>query len=158
MSTAARNRLLFHFLQKSNSATTTALGAATCVSLPCRYVSNKSSGREEGKYDGGRLNRKQFEFSGQSAPRVKDVPNSKQVHTSDRPFKHVVVPGKVTPRRPVPEHILRPPYADTPGGVVKSPAFEGPFEIKNAASIQGMREACALARKILDFAGTLVKV
>lgn len=75
----------------------------------------------------------------------------------DRPFKHVVVPGIISPRRPIPSHIACPSYANTDGRI-KPHAFEGPFEIKSAASIQGMREACALARKILDFAGTLVKV
>ena len=76
----------------------------------------------------------------------------------DRPFKHVVVPGAISPRRPIPPHIPCPAYANTEDGRVKPHAFEGPFEIKGATSIQGMREACALARKILDFAGTLVKV
>lgn len=103
---------------------------------------------------------KAFEFSNQKHEHkqhrnTEPINNSKSPY--DRPFKHIVVPGKISPRLPVPEEILLPTYAKT-DGKVKPYAFEGPFEIKGAKSIQAMRESCALARKILDFAGTLVKV
>ncbi len=93
--------------------------------------------------------------------RASDNNNNKKGHEGGfanygRPYKHIVVPGKMTPRRAVPPNIQKPYYAIT--GTAREDAFEGPFERKSATSIKAMRESCALARKILDFAGTLVKV
>jgi hypothetical protein len=105
----------------------------------------------------GKPTRKTFEFSdAQKQHRVKETKEVEKQY--DRPFKHVVVPGRISPVRPVPDHIKKPEYATIAGGRVKAVAVEGPFEIKGAKSIEAMRASCALARKILDFAGTLVKV
>ncbi|SPT17553.1 unnamed protein product [Triticum aestivum] len=61
--------------------------------------------------------------------------------------------GKVYPKLPVPEHIPRPSYvgANIPQEL---PAVR---QIHNADGIAGMRAACKLAARLLDFAGTLVK-
>jgi hypothetical protein len=110
--------------------------------------------------DGAKPIGKMFQFANHKQHQHKDRPTTPTTNPNvpyDRPFKHVVVPGKISPRLPVPDNILKPAYA-TGDGRIKPHAYEGPFEIKSAKSIQGMRESCALARKILDFAGTLVKV
>ena len=115
----------------------------------------------QARHYGGASSKLHYASSNKQSYNSSNNHNNKPQHAYknyDRPFKHVVVPGAISPRRPIPPHIPCPTYANTEDGRVKPHAFEGPFEIKGAASIQGMREACALARKILDFAGTLVKV
>ena len=53
-----------------------------------------------------------------------------------------VQPAAVSPRRPVPAHIVRPEYVDKP-----APArFEG-SEVKDAETIERMRAACRLAAR-----------
>lgn len=68
-------------------------------------------------------------------------------------------PGKVSPIRPVPSQIKKPPYAANLN--YTPPEFGSLFEnirIHNQESIQKMRESCKLARKILDYCGKLIKV
>lgn len=66
----------------------------------------------------------------------------------------IVKPGKVSAARTVPAHISRPPYAET--GKVP-PASDG-IEIKTAAQIDGMRNACKLARHVLEKVGRVIRV
>jgi len=73
---------------------------------------------------------------------------------SKRPFKHVVIGGKISPKQHVPEHIACPPYAHT-GKVFEHDIF-GPFPVKEEHEIEGIRRSCQLARRILDYAGSLV--
>ena len=59
-----------------------------------------------------------------------------------------IVPGTVSPRRPVPAHIPRPEYVDQP-----APApFEG-SEVKDADTIERMRVAGRLAAQALQLVG-----
>ncbi|CAA0840944.1 Methionine aminopeptidase 1D-chloroplastic/mitochondrial [Striga hermonthica] len=62
-------------------------------------------------------------------------------------------PGKVSPRRPVPSHIQRPPYVDSeiPPGIGSKP------EIHDEKGIECMRASGKLAAQVLQHAGTLVK-
>ena len=55
-----------------------------------------------------------------------------------------VVPGTLSPRRPVPAHIARPEYVDAP-----APARFTGSEVKDAATIAAMREACRLAARAM---------
>ncbi len=73
---------------------------------------------------------------------------SEQVAVSDPPVR----PGLVGPRRMVPRHIPRPPYALTgdPGLVVSAP-------VRTSSEIAAMRRAGQLAAEVLLFAGKLVK-
>ncbi|WP_420639186.1 type I methionyl aminopeptidase [Candidatus Poriferisocius sp.] len=66
---------------------------------------------------------------------------------SDPPVR----PGLVGPRRRVPRHIPRPPYARTgePGPAVSAP-------VRSAAEIAAMRRAGQMAAEVLLFAGRLV--
>lgn len=68
--------------------------------------------------------------------------------------RKVVGLGKVTPKRSVPSSIVRPPYVFNPptdyGEMPPLPPMTKEDELK-------MRAACKLARKVLDFAGTLVR-
>jgi methionyl aminopeptidase len=62
-----------------------------------------------------------------------------------------VVPGTISPRRPVPASIVRPEYVDKPG-----PApFTGP-EVKDADTIERMRVACRLAAQARELVGAHV--
>lgn len=63
-------------------------------------------------------------------------------------------PGKVSPSRPVPSHIPRPPYVNSrkPPGIGSKP------EIHDEKGIECMRASGKLAAQVLQYAGTLVKV
>ncbi|KAL5677998.1 hypothetical protein ACJX0J_014129, partial [Zea mays] len=60
--------------------------------------------------------------------------------------------GKVSPQLPVPGHIPRPSYVGAKG---LPELCKG--QLHDAQGITGMRAACKLAARVLDFAGTLVK-
>lgn len=78
-------------------------------------------------------------------------------------------PGRITPRRAVPSHILRPDYADRADGV--SPAEEKDrgskvkvYNIqalhdseKHTAEIQRVKTVCRLSREVLDIATAAVR-
>ncbi|XP_024316774.1 methionine aminopeptidase 1B, chloroplastic isoform X2 [Brachypodium distachyon] len=61
--------------------------------------------------------------------------------------------GKVYPQLAVPEHIPRPSYV----GGKRPQELPAIRQIHNAEGITGMKAACKLAARVLDFAGTLVK-
>nr|CAD1819216.1 unnamed protein product [Ananas comosus var. bracteatus] len=61
--------------------------------------------------------------------------------------------GKVSGPLVVPEHIPRPSYV----GSNEMPELFGEHQIHDAEGIAGMRAACELAARVLDFAGTLVR-
>lgn len=62
--------------------------------------------------------------------------------------------GKISPQLPVPEHIPRPSYV----GSNRPQELSSVRQIHSAEGIAGMRAACKLAARALDFAGTLIKV
>lgn len=62
--------------------------------------------------------------------------------------------GRVSPRLPVPDHIPKPPYVDS--GVL--PEISSENQIHDSEGIARMRAACELAARVLDYAGTLVRV
>ncbi|KAK6485075.1 methionine aminopeptidase 1D [Huso huso] len=66
----------------------------------------------------------------------------------------VVKPATVGPAYPTPEHIMKPDYVTT--GIV--PDWGDYIEIKDEDQIQGLRQACQLARRILLLAGKSLKV
>lgn len=79
--------------------------------------------------------------------------------TFENPPTHfsIVVPGKVSPQirwDEIPKEVSLPPYAKSASPL---PSTETP-EIKDAETIEKMRESCRLARKVLDSAGELVRV
>ncbi|KAK1279536.1 hypothetical protein QJS04_geneDACA003089 [Acorus gramineus] len=61
--------------------------------------------------------------------------------------------GKVSGRLPVPDHIPKPPYVSS--SVL--PELSSDPQIPDSEGITGMRAACELAARVLDFAGTLVR-
>ncbi|XP_021714623.1 methionine aminopeptidase 1D, chloroplastic/mitochondrial-like [Chenopodium quinoa] len=76
--------------------------------------------------------------------------NLDQVSTRERkPLR----PGKVSPPRPVPSHMKRPPYVKTgsPPGIASGP------EVHDERGIECMRASGRLAAQVLEYAGTLVK-
>ncbi|KFQ73409.1 hypothetical protein N335_02767, partial [Phaethon lepturus] len=66
----------------------------------------------------------------------------------------IVWPATVSPAHPVPKHIKKPDYVTT--GIV--PDWGDNIEIKNEDQIQGLRQACQLARHVLLLAGKGLKV
>ncbi|NXC75257.1 MAP12 aminopeptidase, partial [Anhinga anhinga] len=66
----------------------------------------------------------------------------------------IVWPATVSPAHSVPKHIKKPDYVTT--GIV--PDWGDDIEIKNEDQIQGLRQACQLARHVLLLAGKGLKV
>ncbi|GMI66005.1 methionine aminopeptidase 1D [Hibiscus trionum] len=62
-------------------------------------------------------------------------------------------PGKLSPRRPVPDHIKRPPYVKTR----MAPGISTGPEVHDLKGIERMRASGRLAAQVLNYAGTLVK-
>ncbi|XP_039069452.1 methionine aminopeptidase 1B, chloroplastic-like [Hibiscus syriacus] len=61
--------------------------------------------------------------------------------------------GKVSPRLPVPDHILKPPYLDS--NIL--PEISSEHQIHDAEGIARMRAAGELAARVLNYAGKLVR-
>ncbi|XP_055956700.1 methionine aminopeptidase 1D, mitochondrial [Patella vulgata] len=68
----------------------------------------------------------------------------------------LVMPHTVSPVRPFPDHIPKPPYITDPSCIVK--AKSGDIEIKTASQINGMRAVCKLARNILNYTKTKLEI
>ncbi|XP_063115350.1 methionine aminopeptidase 1D, mitochondrial isoform X5 [Cavia porcellus] len=66
----------------------------------------------------------------------------------------IVLPAAVSSARPVPKHIKKPDYVTT--GIV--PDWGDSIEVKNEDQIQGLHQACQLARHVLLLAGKSLKV
>ncbi|KAM6268938.1 methionine aminopeptidase 1D, mitochondrial isoform 1-T1 [Porphyrio hochstetteri] len=66
----------------------------------------------------------------------------------------IVWPATVSPAHLVPKHIKKPDYVTT--GII--PDWGDDIEIKNEDQIQGLRQACQLARRVLLLAGKGLKV
>eukprot|EP00252_Welwitschia_mirabilis_P024640 TRINITY_DN736_c0_g1_i4.p1 TRINITY_DN736_c0_g1~~TRINITY_DN736_c0_g1_i4.p1 ORF type:complete len:357 (+),score=73.41 TRINITY_DN736_c0_g1_i4:95-1165(+) len=64
-----------------------------------------------------------------------------------------LTPGIVQPRLPVPSHIPKPPYVNSPS----LPELAKELQTHDAEGIKQMRAACQLAARVLDYAGTLIK-
>jgi hypothetical protein len=62
--------------------------------------------------------------------------------------------GKVAPELPVPEHIPRPSYAAN----YSHPPWTDQVMVHNQEGVAKMRESCRLAARVLQHAGTLVRV
>lgn len=63
-------------------------------------------------------------------------------------------PGEVSPRLPVPESIMKPPYVKSS----KPPGISNVTEVHDEKGIECMRASGKLAGQVLEYAGTLVKV
>lgn len=74
-----------------------------------------------------------------------ELPNSKRKRLR---------PGKLSPRRPVPNHIQRPPYVNTN----QAPGIASGSEVHDERGIDCMRASGRLAAQVLEYAGMLVKV
>ena len=70
-----------------------------------------------------------------------------------KPLEGRVLQGAVSPRRAVPDHIVRPPYADS--GV---PVRWAESRVKSPEIIERMRHAGAVAAEVLRLAGDMVAV
>lgn len=70
-------------------------------------------------------------------------------------------PYQKTPKRTVPDHILKPDYAIHPMGFPLSEQEDkrsnSSIKVYTAAEIAGIREACRIGREVLDLAGRAVK-
>lgn len=66
-------------------------------------------------------------------------------------------PGKQSPTRQVPEHIIRPDYAKDGRPKSRGPILPWQIEVKTEKDIAGMRVAGRIAREVLDIAGSMVE-
>ncbi|KAF2069978.1 hypothetical protein CYY_008704 [Polysphondylium violaceum] len=86
--------------------------------------------------------------------------NRKQKRASigklNRNPNNAIRPDSVTPVRSVPDHIQPPPYVL--GEEIKDIEMDDDIIIHSAESIEGMRKACKIAKQVLDYAGSLVKI
>ena len=74
---------------------------------------------------------------------------------SEQPKKRAaLIRGTVSPPLPVPGSIPRPPYV----GTKDVPEIAKEIQMHDKESIVHMRAACELAARVLEYAGTLVKV
>ncbi|GAB4846997.1 Methionine aminopeptidase 1D, chloroplastic/mitochondrial [Ancistrocladus abbreviatus] len=75
---------------------------------------------------------------------LEEIPNNRR-----KPLR----PGKLSPPRPVPAHIPRPPYVNSQAlpGIASGP------EVHDERGIESMRASGRLAAHVLEYAGTLVK-
>lgn len=62
--------------------------------------------------------------------------------------------GRVSQRLLVPEHIPKPPYV----GSKILPEISKQYQIHDSEGISHMKAACELAARVVDYAGTLVRV
>ncbi|KAG5412603.1 hypothetical protein IGI04_000170 [Brassica rapa subsp. trilocularis] len=62
-------------------------------------------------------------------------------------------PGHVSPRRPVPAHITKPPYVES----FNVPGISSGLEIHDEDGVEMMRASGRLAARVREYAGTLVK-
>lgn len=81
---------------------------------------------------------------------------------SKSPYRIRHGPGVISPIREVPDHIPKPEYTKD-GWVSSAPktfetALMAPIVILSPEEINLMRDSCKLAREILDYAGSLVRV
>ncbi|XP_040827652.1 methionine aminopeptidase 1D, mitochondrial isoform X2 [Ochotona curzoniae] len=77
------------------------------------------------------------------------------IFRKQRNISHSIVsPAMVSSAHPVPEHIKKPDYVTT--GIV--PDWGDSIEVKNEDQIQGLHQACQLARHVLLLAGKSLKV
>lgn len=65
-----------------------------------------------------------------------------------------LVCGRVSPRLRVPDHIPKPQYLESS----KVPMISSELQIPDSNGIVKMKKACKLAARVLDYAGTLVRV
>lgn len=80
----------------------------------------------------------------------------KQQLLENRRLKQVK-PGKISPLNDVPSHIQVPPYIKHPLRDISVNPF-GKIHIKTEEQIATMKRLGIIAKHVLDFAGTLVKV
>jgi len=93
---------------------------------------------------------------GQQWPLVRKLWTRKRAFEADESRK--VFPGKVSPQLKwdeIPKHIQLPPYALAADG--RPPAKPEEPEVKSEETIERMRKACSLARRVLDEVGQAVK-
>lgn len=68
-----------------------------------------------------------------------------------KPLEGRVLPGRISPMRSVPEHIGRPPYAET-----GDPGYEREAMVKTPELLERMRVAGRVAAEVLEVAGAAV--
>jgi methionyl aminopeptidase len=93
---------------------------------------------------------------------VKVDPSSMPKEFTGFQFTGSLRPFQKTPKRTVPDHIMKPDYAIHPMGFPLSEQEDRrsntTIKVYSAAEIAGIREACRIGREVLDIAGRAVRV
>ncbi|XP_047341168.1 methionine aminopeptidase 1D, chloroplastic/mitochondrial [Impatiens glandulifera] len=118
----------------------------------CRFIHSTFNFNRRFRYEPGKKNinmQMSRNFSGLTNLLFNRRNVDKLADSKQKPLKQ----GKVSPCRPVPDHIPRPPYVKSrkPPGIASGP------EVHDEKGIQLMRASGRLAAQVLEFAGTLVK-
>lgn len=79
--------------------------------------------------------------------------NRRKTHAIPNGKREPLKPGTVSPCRPVPDHIQRPPYVSSK----KPPKVSSVPQIQDKNGIEKMRASGRLAAQVLQYAGTLIK-
>ncbi|CAB3383185.1 Hypothetical predicted protein [Cloeon dipterum] len=93
-------------------------------------------------------------FSTSKSAAIFDRFKSKPSNPKDFGKYSIVKPGNVSPQLIVPDHILKPPYAET----AKPPYPPKEIEIHDDDSILSIYSACKLAKRVLHWIGTKLEV
>jgi len=92
---------------------------------------------------------------------VAESPLSIPVQFADYEFSGALRPAQQSARRTVPSHIVKPDYADHPGGVSQSEERDKASNVSikcySPAEIEKVRAVCRIGREVLDAAGAAVK-
>ena len=81
--------------------------------------------------------------------------DDKDTYNGSSSEREPVLPHRLSPKRPVPQHVVHPPYAAT--GQIPMSKYGHTILLHDEASQKQMRYAARLARKVLDYACSLAK-
>ena len=98
--------------------------------------------------------------SGQNRVKLRLIENESLLITHSFPNYLRFSPGIVSPRLPVPEHILRPDYVTTGCGTAKEVFMDAgspTIPVLNHEDIKKMRVSCAIASDVLRIASAVAK-
>ncbi|CAJ2648367.1 unnamed protein product [Trifolium pratense] len=129
----------------SSSNSPSFMGSPLSFSLSTTFPGNQSISRKQFVVFAAKMSRLE---EAMKIRRERDL----QVVKKDRKYRPLRR-GKVSPRLPVPDDILKPPYV----GSDILPEITSEYQIHDSEGIAKMRAAGELAARVLNFAGTLVR-
>ncbi|KAK2429812.1 methionine aminopeptidase 1A [Trifolium repens] len=134
------------FFNGETSHSSSLMASPSSFSLSTTFTANQSISRKKFVVFAAKMSRLE---EAMKIRRERDLQVVKKKDRKWRPLRR----GKVSPRLPVPDDILRPPYV----GSDILPEIGSEYQIHDSDGIAKMRAAGELAARVLNFAGTLVR-